>query len=187
MIVSVDNTRGKIKMISLMRDSLVAIDGYGMDKINAAYWHGGPSLAIRTLNENFGTDITEYVAVNFEQLVEIIDALEGVEINVETQEELTELNRVIRDYGIEQGQTFQSVESTGLQTLDGVQALLLAMAASAKGNTGDDWARVERQGRRDAGHVHQGAEPERQPADRPDAEAHALCDHPRFLQPRSRR
>lgn len=144
MIVSVDNTRGKIKMISLMRDSLVAIDGYGMDKINAAYWHGGPSLAIRTLNENFGTDITEYVAVNFEQLVEIIDALEGVEINVETQEELTELNRVIRDYGIEQGQTFQSVESTGLQTLDGVQALCYGRIR--KGNTGDDWARVERQG-----------------------------------------
>ena len=144
MIVSVDNTRGKIKLISLMRDSLVAIDGYGMDKLNAAYWAGGPSLAIRTLNENFGTDITEYVAVNFEQLVEIIDALGGVEINVETQEELTELNRVIRDYGIEQGQTFQSVESTGLQTLDGVQALCYGRIR--KGNTGDDWARVERQG-----------------------------------------
>ena len=144
MIVSVDNTRGKIKMISLMRDSLVAIDGYGMDKLNAAYWDGGPSLAIRTLNENFGTDITEYVAVNFEQLVEIIDALEGVEINVETQEELDELNRVIRDYGIEQGKTFQSVESTGLQTLDGVQALCYGRIR--KGNTGDDWARVERQG-----------------------------------------
>ena len=62
---------------------------------------------------------------------------------METQEELTELNRVIRDYGIEQGQTFQSVESTGLQTLDGVQALLLAMAASAKATratTGRVWS-----------------------------------------------
>lgn len=29
MIVSVDNTRGKIKLISLMRDSLVNIDGHG--------------------------------------------------------------------------------------------------------------------------------------------------------------
>lgn len=144
MIVSVDNTRGKIKLISLMRDSLVNISGYGEDKLNAAYFLGGPSLAIRTINENFGTDITEYIAVNFEQLVEIINALGGVEINVETQEELDELNRVIRDYGIEQGQTFQSVESTGLQTLDGVQALCYGRIR--KGNTGDDWARVERQG-----------------------------------------
>nr|WP_297171968.1 LCP family protein [uncultured Agathobaculum sp.] len=142
MIVSVDNTRGKIRLISLMRDSLVAIDGYGMDKLNAAYWAGGPSLAIRTINENFGTDITEYIAVNFEQLVEIINALDGVEINVETQEELDELNRVIRDYGIEQGQTFRSVERTGLQTLDGVQALCYGRIRKG---TGDDWARVERQ------------------------------------------
>lgn len=143
MIVSVDNTRGKIKLISLMRDSLVDIDGYGENKLNAAYFLGGPSLAIRTINENFGTDITEYIAVNFEQLVEIIDALGGVEINVETTAELEELNRVIRDYGIEQGQTFVGVENTGLQTLDGVQALCYGRIR--KGGTGDDWARVERQ------------------------------------------
>lgn len=65
MIVTVDNTRGKIKLISLMRDSLVDIDGYGEDKLNAAYFRGGPSLAIRTINENFGTDIKDYVAVDF--------------------------------------------------------------------------------------------------------------------------
>lgn len=143
MIVTVDNTRGKIKLISLMRDSLVNIDDHGEDKLNAAYFLGGPSLAIRTINENFGTDITEYIAVNFEQLVEIIDALGGVEINVETTAELLELNRVIRDYGIEQGKEFSGVEQTGLQTLDGVQALCYGRIR--KGGTGDDWARVERQ------------------------------------------
>lgn len=143
MIVTVDNTRGKIKLISLMRDSLVNIDGHGEDKLNAAYFLGGPSLAIRTINENFGTDITEYIAVNFEQLVEIIDALGGVEINVETTAELLELNRVIRDYGIEQGKEFSGIEQTGLQTLDGVQALCYGRIR--KGGTGDDWGRVERQ------------------------------------------
>lgn len=142
MIVSVDNTRGKIKLISLMRDSLVPIDGYGSDKLNAAYYAGGPSLAIRTINENFGTDITEYIAVNFEQLVEIIDALDGVEINVQ-QEELAELNRVIRDYGIEQGKEFAGVQNAGKQTLGGVQALCYGRIRKG---TGDDWARVERQG-----------------------------------------
>ena len=42
MIVTVDNTRGKIKLISLMRDSLVSIDGYGETKLNEAYFYGGP-------------------------------------------------------------------------------------------------------------------------------------------------
>ena len=142
MIVTVDNTRGKIKLISLMRDSLVSIDGYGETKLNEAYFYGGPSLAIRTINESFGTDITDYIAVNFNQLVEIINAMEGVEIDVQDYE-LDELNRVIRDYGLEQGQTFQSVQSAGLQTLDGVQALCYGRIR--KGGTGDDWGRVERQ------------------------------------------
>lgn len=82
MIVTIDNTRGKIKLSSLMRDSLVEIDGVGEDKLNAAYFRGGPSLAIRTINENFGTDIKDYIAVNFEQVVEIVDALDGIEVNV---------------------------------------------------------------------------------------------------------
>lgn len=143
MIVTIDNTRGKIKLSSLMRDSLVEIDGVGEDKLNAAYFRGGPSLAIRTINENFGTDIKDYIAVNFEQVVEIVDALDGIEINVASEDELTELNRVIRDYGLEQGKEFSPVEKTGLQTLDGVQALCYGRIR--KGDTGDDWARVERQ------------------------------------------
>lgn len=143
MIVTIDNTRGKIKLSSLMRDSLVEIDGVGEDKLNAAYFRGGPSLAIRTINENFGTDIEDYIAVNFEQVVEIVDALDGIEINVASEDELTELNRVIRDYGLEQGKEFSPVEKTGLQTLDGVQALCYGRIR--KGDTGDDWARVERQ------------------------------------------
>ncbi|MDO4270870.1 MAG: LCP family protein [Eubacteriales bacterium] len=143
MIVTVDNTRGKIKLTSLMRDSLVDIDGHGEDKLNAAYFLGGPALAIRTVNENFGTDITDYIAVNFEQLVDIIDALDGVEIDVQDFE-LTELNRVIADYGIEQKKQFKGLDSAGTQTLSGVQALCYGRIR--KGGTGDDWGRVERQG-----------------------------------------
>ena len=142
MILTVDNTRGKIKLTSLMRDSLVEISDHGEDKLNAAYFLGGPSLAIRTVNENFGTDITDYIAVNFEQLVEIVNALDGVTIDVQSSE-LAELNRVIRDYGIEQGQTFSEVASAGEQTLDGVQALCYGRIR--KNGTGDDWGRVERQ------------------------------------------
>ena len=178
MIVSVDNTRGKIKLISLMRDSLIDLEGYGPEKLNSAYYAGGPSLAIRTINQNFGTDITEYIAVNFEQLVEIVDALDGVEINVQTQEELDELNRVIRDYGIEQGKTFKSVERTGVQTLDGVQALCYGRIR--KGNTGDDWARVERQSIVLEAMFEKVQTMSASPPDRPDARPDPLCDHLAF-------
>ena len=72
-----------------------------------------------------------------------MDALDGIEVNVASEDEVNELNRVIRDYGIEQGKEFSGIEKPGLQTLDGVQALCYGRIR--KGDTGDDWARVERQ------------------------------------------
>lgn len=141
-IATVDNTRGKIKLTSLMRDSLVSVDGVGDTKLNAAYNKGGPTLAIKTINETFGTDITDYVSVNFQQLATIIDELGGVEIDV-LDYELDELNRVITDYGKEQNKEFKLIAKTGLQKLNGAQALCYGRIR--KGGTGDDWGRVERQ------------------------------------------
>lgn len=143
MIATIDNTRGKIKLISLMRDSLVPIPDCGYDKLNAAYSYGGAELAIRTINECFGTDIRDYIAVQFEQLVTIIDEMDGVELDVQ-ETELAELNRIITDYGYEQDETFPLVEHAGLQTLNGVQAMCYGRIR--KNGTGDDWMRVERQG-----------------------------------------
>lgn len=144
MIAVIDNTRGKIKLISLMRDSLVPIDDCGTDRLNASYSYGGPALAIRTINECFGTDITDYIAVDFEQLVLIIDSLGGVEIDVQ-EKELAELNRVILDYTYEHDDEWiDPIEYAGMQKLNGAQALCYGRIR--KNGTGDDWGRVERQG-----------------------------------------
>ena len=61
------------------------------DKINAAYSLGGPELAIRTLNQNFGLDIRDDVTVNFAYMAAIVDAFGGVNITM-TGEEVYQLN-----------------------------------------------------------------------------------------------
>lgn len=144
MIVSIDNQHKKIKLISLMRDSYVEqIEGFWGDKLNAAYAYGGPALAIKTINQNFGTNIADYVAVDFNQVVNIVDSLGGVEIDVHTDER-TELNRVIEDFTWEDSDDYPDyVWGAGPQTLSGVQALCYSRIRKG---TGDDWARVERQG-----------------------------------------
>ena len=58
MIVSIDGNKGKIKMVSIARDTYVNLPKYGKTKITHAYSYGGPELAMATLNENFGMDIT---------------------------------------------------------------------------------------------------------------------------------
>lgn len=86
MIASVNSKTGKVKLVSVARDTYASIPGYQKTKINHAYAYGGPELAIRTLNENFGLDITDYVTVNFDSLAEVIDAMGGVEIEVSEAE-----------------------------------------------------------------------------------------------------
>ena len=87
MIVSVDNKHGKIKMISVLRDSNVSMQlkddnggSYYMDdKITHAYYYGGSELAVQTLNRNFDLNIEDFVTVDFAQMAKIVDAVGGVD------------------------------------------------------------------------------------------------------------
>ncbi len=80
-ILSINRQTNKVKLISVMRDSYVKINGKG-DKLTHAYGYGGAKLAIKTLNENFNLNITEYVTVNFDQLAHVVDTVGGVRVDV---------------------------------------------------------------------------------------------------------
>lgn len=82
---------GEIKLTSIMRDTLVNIEGYGRQKINAAYRFGGEQLAMRTINQAFGLDITRYAVIDFEGFSKLIDSLGGVSVNV-TKAEMQAIN-----------------------------------------------------------------------------------------------
>jgi LCP family protein required for cell wall assembly len=81
MIIHTDPKRHRIVFLSLPRDLLVQIPGYGDQKINAAYQLGGPSLAIRTIHDFTGIDINHVAIVDFGNFREMIDALGGVDVN----------------------------------------------------------------------------------------------------------
>lgn len=143
MVLSLDSSRGKVKITSLMRDSKVEIDGHGEAKLNHSYSYGGPALAIRTINQNFDLDIEHFVQVDFSQMANLIGALGGVEIDVK-ENEIKELNKFIGEYCRAAGVPECPVEKSGKQMLNGIQAM--SYGRIRKGGTGDDWARVERQG-----------------------------------------
>ena len=71
---------GKPTLVSIPRDSIVAIPGYSTTKINAAYAFGGPELLVQTLEENTGVRIDRYVEIGFAGVVSLVDAVGGVEI-----------------------------------------------------------------------------------------------------------
>ncbi len=145
MILSVDNKHKKIKLASILRDSYVEVPGNGMTKINHAYAYGGPELAIRTINENFGLDIMDYVTVNFDQLADVIDAIGGIDIEL-SEAERENANQNIYSYVQESGKDLplDYIESSGLQHLSGIQAVAYARIRYV-GN--GDYERTDRQRR----------------------------------------
>lgn len=88
MILSIDYEHNKIKLCSIARDTLVYIpDKDVYEKFTHAYAYGGAELAVKTLNVNFNLNITDYVAVNFSEMADIVDMLGGVQVDL-TQGEI---------------------------------------------------------------------------------------------------
>ena len=146
MILSMDFRNGTVKVTSIMRDLMVQIpatdDTYeSFDKINASYAYGGPELTVKTLNENFDLNITDYVVVNFDAMVDTVDALGGVEVNVKNEDVLEWTNKYIDDVNDKVGKSDPKLEAIGPQTVTGVQALAYARNRFSD----DDFGRTERQ------------------------------------------
>ncbi len=80
MVVHVSASHRWVQVVSLPRDSWVNIPGHGMNKINSAFGLGGPSLMVRTVEQDTGLVINDYIEVNFLGFVKVIDALGGVDI-----------------------------------------------------------------------------------------------------------
>ncbi|MFH0702592.1 MAG: LCP family protein [bacterium] len=90
-IISIDPFSKNANAISIPRDSKVYIsNNYGIDKINAAHAFGGPGLSIKTIEDSFGININHYIAVNYQGLKEIVDAVGGVPVHVEKRMRYTD-------------------------------------------------------------------------------------------------
>ena len=139
-IASINNKTKEVKLISVYRDTYVNIEGYGLDKITHAYSYGEASLALKTLNENFDLNITEFVTVNFDAVAEAVNALGGITINVEP-EEVDYINQYINETSEVTGLDTEKVTTSGSQTLDGVQAVAYARIRYTEGG---DYKRTER-------------------------------------------
>ena len=139
-IASVNKNNKSIKFVSIPRDTYVSVPGYGNTKINHSYAYGKEALAIKTLNENFGLNITEYVSIDFSGLIHIINKLGGLEVNI-TKEEMDYINKFsLTEYKVS-GKKQQLLSSYGNVTLTGEQALTHARNRTI----GDDFTRAGRQ------------------------------------------
>jgi LCP family protein required for cell wall assembly len=90
-ILGVRPLPGTVSVLSIPRDLWVNIPGYGENRINAAHFFGendqagtGPQLAVATIEDNFDLQVDHYVRIQLENFPQVVDAMGGVEIELET-------------------------------------------------------------------------------------------------------
>lgn len=142
MIASINNDTKEVRLISVYRDSFLAVDDDDdLRKLNAAYAKGGPTGAVAALNKNLDLDIKEYVAVDFNAVMEVVDALGGIELDISSKEAET-MKIYINEMNEVMGTNGTAVSGPGLQTVNGIQALAYCRD---RYSGGDDYGRTERQ------------------------------------------
>lgn len=142
MIASINNDTKEVRLISVYRDSFLAVDDDdNLRKLNAAYAKGGPTGAVAALNKNLDLDIKEYVAVDFNAVMEVVDALGGIELDISFKEAET-MKIYINEMNEVMGTNGTAVSGPGLQTVNGIQALAYCRD---RYSGGDDYGRTERQ------------------------------------------
>lgn len=83
MLFSLDLKDKKVNVLSIPRDTRVVLPGEGFQKINAAMAFGGPDLAVDVVSKLLNVPVHYYVTVNYEGFKKIVDAIGGVEIEID--------------------------------------------------------------------------------------------------------
>lgn len=146
MIASINLETGEIKLVSVFRDTYLNIGSDRYKKANQAYRAGGAEQAIAMLNMNLDLDIKDFVTVNYQAVIDVVDGLGGIWIDID-KDEITHLNNyqasIIRDTMPNRDmEDYDPVTETGYQLLDGLQA---AAYCRIRYTRGDDFKRTERQ------------------------------------------
>lgn len=126
MLCSIHRKTGEIRLLSVFRDTYLRIDQKeDFDKINEAYFLGGPEQAIKALEDNLDLQIDDYATFNWKAVVDAINVLGGVDIDI-TDKEFAYINSFITETVNSTGVGSYQLEHSGMNHLDGVQAVAYA-------------------------------------------------------------
>ena len=141
MICDINHDTGEIRLVSVFRDSYLNIDDNGSyNKINRAYFDGGPSNAAKMLNKNLDLNISDFVTFSWKAVADGINLLGGVDMEI-SRAEFAYINSFITETVNATGVYSQHLKQPGMNHLDGVQAVAYGRLRLMD----TDFARTERQ------------------------------------------
>ncbi|WP_294362880.1 LCP family protein [uncultured Senegalimassilia sp.] len=120
-VVRIDPVSNQATLVSIPRDTMIDIDGYGTNKFNAAYNYGGAAATIREATQLTGVSISHYAEVSFDELIDLVDAVGGVDVVVDERIDDTDA-----DNTTDHPENPRIIIEAGEQHLNGEQALVFA-------------------------------------------------------------
>lgn len=152
-IASIKPSTKQVAMMSIPRDLLVTIPGFGNRKINSANAFGesknsgtGPELTKTVIQNTFNIPIHYYVRVDFSAFEELIDTVGGITVNVEKS--FTDPRYPIpgKEDALPISSRYKTLKfESGVQTMNGKTALEYARSRHGNNGEGNDYARSKRQ------------------------------------------
>jgi len=141
-IASIDNDNKNVKLVSLYRDTYLNIGGDVYTKANNAYAAGGPTQFLTMLNKNLDLNVSDYVTVNFNAMVKVIDLLDGLDFEL-TEDEIVHMNNYCKETSRVTGASYEDIPKVaGTYHLNGVQSVSYARIRLTAGG---DFTRTQRQ------------------------------------------
>ncbi len=145
-LASIDNTTQDVAMLSIPRDFLVDIPGYGYRKINNALAFGnttaeptgGDALMTKIVESVTGQTVHYFTRVDFNGFKQAVDAVGGIDVTVDVP--FVDYEYPTYNYG------YQTIRfETGTQHFDGERALQFSRSRHGTNGEGSDFARSKRQ------------------------------------------
>lgn len=143
-IVSINDAKKQITLTSLMRDIRVIKPNGHATKLTIAYHDGGPELLIECIERNLEIDIDNYVLLTYHDIVKIVDAAGGIDMELyedEIYHMQEKIEAVSKTVGVYWGDHMIPVDQPGVHKLNGIQAAAF-MRVRMAGN--GDYERTER-------------------------------------------
>ena len=135
-MASIHKKTGKVKMVSIVRDSYLQLDEQGeliIDKLTHAHAYGGPKNTIRALNRNLDLNITEFIRIDWQTVADTVDSLGGLELEVH-KSEIKQLNKYIKDTNESLEGDTTKIKKPGKQVLNGVQTVAYCRIRKSDGD-----------------------------------------------------
>ncbi|WP_097006215.1 LCP family protein [Lacrimispora amygdalina] len=141
MLFNINLGTGEIRAVSVYRDTYLRVNDMGRyDKINEAYFNGGPAQALKALTDNLDIAIDDYASFTWKAVADAINILGGIDVDI-SHDEFRVINGFITETVESTGVGSHHLKKEGPNHLDGVQAV--AYARLRKMDT--DFKRTERQ------------------------------------------